>query len=91
MATLALLSGANPRTCAIGPKVRLQPAIWTFINHGIRNSKLWLHVESPDGSGTKININDCEQFELIESTNVQVMFEERGIENHISVFVKRVA
>ncbi len=90
MATsLALLSGANPRTCAIGPKVRLQPGTWTLNIHGLRDSILTLHVAGPTASGIYDAIKNENTIVVTEPSIAQIMFENRGIESHLSIFVSK--
>ncbi len=90
--SLALLSGANPRTCAIGPKVRLQPGTWTLSMHGLKDSTLSLHIEGPTVSGYISDIKaEEDKILVVEPSIAQIMFEKRGIENCISIFVSKVA
>lgn len=86
--SLALLSGANPKTCAIGPKVRLQAGVYQIIIHGLKTSRLRLWMDLVDPS---LNIQHELEFEVLAPTIVQVMFENRGEESHLSVYAKRVA
>jgi hypothetical protein len=89
--SLALLSGAQPRTCAIGPKVKLQPGTWTLIIHGLRDTILALSVEGPTVNTKYDVINDETKIIITEYSVVQVEFINRGLENHLSVFLKKVA
>lgn len=85
---LALLSGANPRSCKHGPVVRLAPGKWRLDVQGIVDSTLLLHVTGYEcsniaHSGMVINCEDTEE--------VQLSFGLRGTEQYLTVIAERVA
>lgn len=89
---LALLTGAIPRTCARGPKVRLQRGRWRFECAGLNDSILFLLVESPSSDlPIRVAIQREVEFEILEATVAHVDFVERGNENYISIFASKVA
>ena len=86
---LALLSGATPRTCARGPFVRLQRGRWKLECSGLDDSRLNLNIMVNDH--LPLNITRDLEFDMQQSGDVQVEFEGRGNEKHISIFVTKVA
>lgn len=84
---LALLSGAVPRTCARGPRVRLQRGKWRLGCAGLDDSIL--HLVS--NLHPSLPINRDAEFELLENDVVYVDFASRGNEKFISIFVTKVA
>jgi hypothetical protein len=87
MATqLALLSGANPRSCKHGPAVRLFPGKWRLNVQGMVDSNLLVHVEGYDASNLVHHgmVLNCENVEI-----VQLSFGVRGTEQYISVIAER--
>lgn len=84
---LALLSGAVPRTCARGPRVRLMRGKWRLDCAGLDDSII--HLISSLHPSLPINRNV--EFELLEHDVVYVDFESRGNEKFISIFVTKVA
>jgi len=91
---LALLSGAIPRTCARGPKVRLQRGKWKFGCTGLIDTRLFLaisfHPLAQEISNIIPIINN-QEFELEYTAIVYVDFTERSDEPHISIFAEKVA
>jgi|GraSoiStandDraft_4_1057263.scaffolds.fasta_scaffold44309_5 hypothetical protein len=86
---LALLSGANPRTCKHGPAVRLHEGSWRLNVQGLVDSSLLMHVEGYEASnlihnGMMIPVNG-------ETAIVQLSFGVRGSEDYITVIAEKVA
>lgn len=89
---LALLSGANPKTCNRGPAVRLQAGTWRLDCDGIVDSKLFLTIVSMDDEiFPSIEVMNGKQFEITRSRLVQLGFKLRGSEKYISIVTEKVA
>lgn len=89
---LALLSGAIPRTCARGPKVRLQKGKWKLECNGLIDSFMFITLSFPseDSPYNQINIARGVEFELIETSIAQVDFQERGNEKHVTILAEKI-
>jgi hypothetical protein len=85
---LALLSGANPRSCKHGPAVRLHAGSWRLNVQGMEDSSLLMHVEGYDASNLVHHgmMLDCKETEV-----VQLHFGVRGKESYITVIAEKVA
>ena len=91
---LALLSGAIPRTCARGPKVRLQRGKWKFGCTGLIDTRLFLAVSfHPLAQEIEriIPITHDQEFELEYAAIVYVDFAERSDERFITINAEKVA
>lgn len=90
---LALLSGAIPRTCARGPKVRLQRGKWKLECDGLIDSFMFITLSflSNDEPYHQINIARGVEFELVETSIAQIDFKERGDEKYISILAEKIA
>lgn len=88
MAQLALLSGANPRSCKHGPAVRLHPGKWRLNVQGLEDSVLLMHVEGYECSNLAHHgmIINCDEAEV-----VRLSFGVRGNEKYITVIADKVA
>lgn len=82
--SLALLSGANPRACKVGPKVRLHEGSWKFKSVGVADSSLLLHLD-------EMPLHLTEDL-LLETSGctVYLTFDKVGTEPHISIFAEPV-
>lgn len=81
---VALLTGAHPVRCEIGPIVRLIKGTWKIIISGIDDSTLTYISTHNDGAlrhGMKLE----------GPTTVQISFGNRGNERHITVLAEKVA
>ena len=87
MSQIALLSGANPRSCKHGPVVRLLPGNWRIHVQGIVDSQLLLHV---DGADARL-LGASGMFHCVDVAQVQLHFGNRGNEEYITVTAERVA
>ncbi len=81
--SLALLSGVNPRVCKNGPRVRLHEGSWKLSTVGLVDSKLALLID-----GVEFSID--KEFNFIVPFVGQLIFLERGTEEHFSVFAEPV-
>lgn len=92
----SLLVGAIPRTAARGPKVRLQRGKWKLGCEGLIDSKLSLTISFPphhprSEDSYKFAATRDKEFELEGFALVHVEIEEKGTEQHISIFAEKVA
>jgi hypothetical protein len=85
---LALLSGANPRSCKHGPAVRLHPGSWRLDVQGQVDSSLLVHVEGYECSNL---LTQGMQLYCEETQVVQLTFGLRGTESYITVIAEKVA
>ncbi len=86
---LALLSGANPRSCKHGPAVRLHEGSWRLSVQGMVDSNLLMHVEGYEASNI---IHDGMMIPVVgETAIVQLSFGVRGSEQYITVIAEKVA
>ena len=86
---LALLSGANPRSCKHGPAVRLHKGSWRLNVQGLIDSSLTMHVEGYEASNA---IYDGMMLHAEHQTEiVQLNFSVRGSEQYITVIAEKVA
>jgi hypothetical protein len=85
---LALLIGANPRSCKHGPAVRLISGKWRLNVQGLEDSSLLLHVKG-------CVCNDLVQHGMViscvEPQEIQLHFGVRGNEKYITVVANKVA
>lgn len=85
---LTLLCGADPKHCARGPSVRLQAGRWKLQCEGIKDSSLYLTLES---NKETISVQHDAEFVLEIPGIVWLDFRNRGRENYITVNAQRVA
>lgn len=84
---LALLSGASPKTCGVGPVVRLTEGDYSIHVQGKTDSELALCV---DGVIDPLHLIDRAGFCTDKPVRVQVMFTKRGTESYINVLAENV-
>lgn len=86
MTKLALLVGANPRVSENGPKVRLGVGKWSIITEGVVDSDLCVNHTFSSGSSIEVDIpSSC----FVGPCDVEVRFNKRGKESHISVYAEQ--
>lgn len=86
---LALLVGADPKTCTHGPRVRVLAGKWRLDVHGIEDSILIMHVEGDNKM--ELEVLNGIHFICNENEKVQVQFSKRGKEKYVSVIAEKVA
>lgn len=82
---IALLSGANPKSCKVGPVVRLIPGSWNINIQGMNDSELALYVD-----GFMHLVGKTLELSLIKVAHVQFKFMKRGTEPYITAFAERI-
>jgi hypothetical protein len=78
---IALLAGASPRTCDVGPKVRLGKGTWNILFDGVVDSTLVMVKDQVTSSPIEHGL----ALDLTETTTVALVFKERGTESFITV------
>lgn len=94
---LALLSGANPRTAADGPSVRLAKGTWKVHFDGVVDTDLIIvmtskpFVRQDEDMVVPFPIKNGHELNLEQPATVRLMWHKRGSENFVSVSVEKVA
>lgn len=85
---LTLLCGANPTRASRGPSVRLQAGRWKLQCQSVKDSSLFLTLES---NGETMSIQHEAEFVLEKAEIVWLDFRHRGSEGSLTVNVRKVA
>ncbi len=81
---IALLSGANPKSCKVGPVVRLIKGSWSINVQGLVDSILSLHI------GDQELVGNSQAITLDKLELVQLKFVNRGTEPYITAFAEKI-
>jgi len=85
MHMIALLSGADPQRCGVGPTVRLRSGTWRLNVQGLVDSKLVMHVQ---GYETANEIYNLQKIYIDSPEYVTLRFSVRGSEKYITVLAE---
>lgn len=81
---LALLVGANPRTSEGGPRVKLGEGVWRIAAEGLIDSQINVSL----GGTPSTHSTDAPVNKVTGPVDIQIGFEKRGKEDHISVYAE---
>jgi hypothetical protein len=93
---LALLSGASPKFCTKGPKVRLKPGKWRIEFDNVVSSTFVITLNTtpfvrPDEDVVEFKrINHGDELNLETFAIAQINFENRGSEHFCTILAKPV-
>ena len=83
---IALLTGASPKSCTVGPTVRLHSGKWRLVTNGLVDSKISFVLDAT----TPISHDKDVELLIDGPCIISTLFKDRGTEQFISVYAELV-